>query len=726
MKKSLLCLLIAVIYSFPSMGKITPLSLQARVDEAQYVVAGKVINAVSYWNENHTNIYTLHEIKIDGYWKGQNGATHIGLIDLGGTVGYDKQETHPAVSLEVGSYGVFMLNNEISNKNTLQTYNSSSINFMQCEPTASIQGAILYKNGIWMDPSSPQIPRTTNDFFEELEKLTTYKLKNSLGQFVNANTVILNSNYNQTSNKTTAITSLTDGNNVTTTTFNAGVSNNPAMEMIINGSGFGNTAGTIEFADADAGGGLNTFTFPTTTLGLQGRYGAPTDIISWTNTQIRIRVPRSAGTGTMEIFDASNNSQGTSAITIDWTILPIYNDFFNFASETSQFAKLIDENGSGGYTFEMSTIGSANFFADVAAKEAFRRAMNTWRCGTEINWSLDLAAGTAAAFADDGTNVVVYDNSLPSGVLGRATSRFTANANGACTLHDTYWRARELDLQFQVIPFTGFTWNFNSSGTTNAQFSFESVALHELGHVHGLGHVVDNNKVMHFSSTNGTESVVLNTSDLDGGDYKVDNSLGPNCFTTPLPMTELLNACIPLPLDIVSFTAFEFGASNQLQWVTENEINIDRYEIQHGTNGVDFYVLGDVQSKPSQRENEYNYQHEVPSATNYYRLRIIDFDGNETFSSIVFLARSKNDAYLIYPNPTKDYLNIKVSNLNAQSNYISYTLTDISGKIIADYSNKINQQEIHLTENLKTLPSGLYFIDLTINGTKITDKIIKE
>ncbi len=726
MIKNLRILLVLLITSSFVQAEIVPVSLEARVEEAQYLAMGEVINTHSYWDQKKENIYTLHEIKVDGYFKGQQSATHLGLISMGGQVGLDMQETFPSVQLAVGDYGVFMMGGQAPSHLCATDYESTSSNFIQAFATASIQGVVSYQNGRWLDPSQPDHSMSTVDFMTKISSLTGTSLTNHIGQQIPPPKRLL---VNQTlsTQKTLAVTTLQNGTLATTSTFNSGVSNNPAMEMIINGSGFGTTPGTIRFPNADAGGGINTFIFPTTTTGAQSRQGAPSDIISWTNNQIRIRVPRSAGTGTMEVFNSANVSQGTAPITIDWAILPIYSDFALFAARTSQFPKLIEDNTTGGYLFEMSTGGSATFFGNAAAKEAFRKAVNTWRCGTSIHWGLDLNAGTSAGFANDGTNVVIFDNTLATGVLGRCTSRYTASGNGNCNMHDTYWRVQEVDVQFRTAPTASTTWNYNSTGTASNQYSFESVALHELGHGHGMGHVVDPSKVMHFSIANGSESVTLAPSDIAAGSYKINASLGPNCISSPAVMTPLANPCVPLGVDLVSFEGFLQGDDNQLIWLTNNETDMKEFIVERSPDGSRFNSIGTIASKGNSSENEYSFYHSDPASNiNFYRLAMLDLSGNKTYSEVIRLVRTDKSNRSLQPNPTKDFVYITLNGMSAEENIVEYTLTDVNGRRLDSKIKTIQSSSAQLAVSLKQWPAGMYFVNLRINGKLTSHKIVKQ
>ncbi len=60
-------------------------SLRQLVEEAAYIVRGKVVETSSYWNESHTRIYTTVKVRVESYLKGSGGD----LIEFrvpGGTV----------------------------------------------------------------------------------------------------------------------------------------------------------------------------------------------------------------------------------------------------------------------------------------------------------------------------------------------------------------------------------------------------------------------------------------------------------------------------------------------------------------------------------------------------------------------------------------------------------------------------------------------------------------
>jgi len=142
--------------------------------------------------------------------------------------------------------------------------------------------------------------------------------------------------------------------------------------------------------------------------------------------------------------------------------------------------------------------------------------------------------------------VIEYSNDLPAGVLALTTSSYKGSGGGGCDQHNTLWRLRSFDIQFadpSSLPALT-NWNFSESEPAFDQFDFESIALHELGHAHGLGHIIDEESVMHFSIANGNKKRSLQDVEIDAGAHKMTHSLTDNCVSSHDPMTLYSgNAC---------------------------------------------------------------------------------------------------------------------------------------------------------------------------------------
>ena len=307
-----------------------------------------------------------------------------------------------------------------------------------------------------------------------------------------------------------------------TNTFNAGTID-AEHQMIIEGSGFGSTAGVIEFPNADVG-GLGNITL---------EYG--TDIIYWTDSGIRIKVPKEAGSGVLNVKNSSGNVVGTTNITISWALNPLYHNFREFPDYTRQRVNFIDANDIGGYTIEINSASTLS--QNTEAFNAFERALSRWQCSTGVNFTL-VQSNTTTDIANDGFCIAQFTDQLPVGVLAITSSRYKGAGNSGCNQEQTLWRLKEFDIELAApgsLP-NNLTWNYNNDEPSLFQFDFESIVVHELGHAHGLAHVVNEESVMHFSISNGVKRREINDHELEGAAHKIGFSTTDNCVSSYPPM----------------------------------------------------------------------------------------------------------------------------------------------------------------------------------------------
>jgi hypothetical protein len=79
---------------------------------------------------------------------------------------------------------------------------------------------------------------------------------------------------------------------------------------------------------------------------------------------------------------------------------------------------------------------------------------------------------------------------------------------------------------------------------------------------------------------------------------------------------------------------------------------------------------------------------------------------------------TSNSNWLIYPNPAKDFITIQTPIKQSQT---TYKIFNLNGLLLKE--GVINQEESSISVN--ELPTGMYFIELIINGEKSTKKWIK-
>jgi len=115
------------------------------------------------------------------------------------------------------------------------------------------------------------------------------------------------------------------------------------------------------------------------------------------------------------------------------------------------------------------------------------------------------------------------------------------------------------------------------------------------------------------------------------------------------------NVCSVLPVKLIAFTYTKQNQALLLQWQATNEFDVQEYVLEKSFDGVNFSFLEKtmVQNSTASIKN-YSYpDNAINSTVIFYRLKIIDHDGNFTYSNII-LYKQKNAAansITVFPNP---------------------------------------------------------------------------
>lgn len=510
--------------------------LVQRANASSLIVEGTVTEQYSYWNTSHTMIYTASKIELYKIFKGSVNTDAIEIITEGGTVDMDRITVEPTLQLTVGDVGVFTciaperVQNNVTSRNALPQY----------EAYASLQGFVQYD---LTDNTASDHFRTYTDIQTELFDVcapagyTEVKVRpgastNRIGDQLLAPLVI---------------------NSFLPTTLTAGT----GTQITIDGAGFGSVQGTsvVRFRNADDGG--STFITP-----LASQY------ISWSSTQIIVEVPQNAGTGVIQVFNGSATATSSGTLTITYAHLNV--DFDPGPGTIAYQTDHVNDDGSGGYTWRMNT----GFDGDASARASFMRAFDTWRCATLVNWSI----GTTTSINDavsDGTNIICFDNTAPlsAGILGVCYSYWSGCANGPTII----WYVNELDIIFdEGSNISPLTWEYGPATPSGSEYDFETVAVHELGHGHQLGHVIAPGAIMHYAISNGTSNRSLSANDLAGGQFVqaksvVSNVCGPGAMSNTTCGSPPVAAFMGSPTTVcaggtVSFTDQSTGTPTSWLW----------------------------------------------------------------------------------------------------------------------------------------------------------------
>ena len=635
-----------------------PLAPAQRVQLSALIVEAQVRDAQSFWDAGHRHLFTRHRLRVFSLLKGQPAdTTGLVLLTEGGRLGLDQQVLTNTLALVPGQRGVFFL--------TPAAWPGLPGLGLWLAPVGSQQGFIEVNptDGTAAEPFRTYPPLDAA-FYQQLAGLT--------GQ---ARRVLqpLPALARPAARPTGTLAPLITG--LSPLSLPAGAD----AVLTISGSGFGGGRGTgfIEFRNADDGGATRV-------------KARETDYLTWTDTRIQVRVPSAAGGGhpagsglVRVTTDGQLPAESLAALTVIYALTNVESTVGAILQRPNHVA----QNASGGISFQLGP----NFVAGPAA--AWQRALASWRCTTGMNW--DGAAGLSNAIADDGLNVVAFDQGaqLPARVLGRTTSYYRG-----CYAPDgslVFW-VKEIDMQFDDA--TNF--QFGPARAVAPQIDFETVAVHELGHAQQLGHLILPGAVMHYAVAPGQNARTLSpASDVTGGRQVLRGRSFRNLGCGG-------PALLPAPLTALAAAA---GPGITLGWTTRDECFLSSFVVERsaGPDTIGWQRVGTVAARPPAAQYTFT-DAQAPAGLHYYRLRLIRPDGSLDTAAPVLLS-AEGTTVRIFPNPVVGEA-LQFQYPAATAGVVAFRVYDEQGRLIRAVGLDVAAGLSVLRLDVAGVRSGLYLL----------------
>lgn len=189
--------------------------------------------------------------------------------------------------------------------------------------------------------------------------------------------------------------------------------------------------------------------------------------------------------------------------------------------------------------------------------------------------------------------------------------------------------------------------------------------------------------------------------------------------------TSTVEVISSVPLSLLNFSAAFVNCNTALTWVTENEQNTARFDIERASSanpGVWALAGSLAASGNTSVQTRYSFT-DMPGATTgkwLYRLKTTDRNGQFYYSSVIPVSGRCNEAsVLVYPNPVQDgKLYVTVSGMGSRATAV---LKAGDGRVVHS-GNIINGINLIKTGNI---PAGLYILSVQDNeGATIQNKVV--
>ncbi|HYF30049.1 MAG TPA: T9SS type A sorting domain-containing protein [Chitinophagaceae bacterium] len=212
------------------------------------------------------------------------------------------------------------------------------------------------------------------------------------------------------------------------------------------------------------------------------------------------------------------------------------------------------------------------------------------------------------------------------------------------------------------------------------------------------------------------------------GVYIVTQQLMDSCGTSYArdTVTIVLDSnCAILKTNLRDFRAGLNGWLSQVSWSVTNQESASYYEIERSIDGVTF---GSVRRIYQGLSPSFNYADDISKLAAeivYYRLKIVDANGNTQYSKIIALSTNgtvKNGVKIL-PNPVRNQAQLLIT--SAQSMPASLSIHNLSGARLRNTDLYLQKGAAVIElDNISNWPRGVYIVKLNMGNTVFTEKMI--
>ncbi|ABD40195.1 hypothetical protein Mhun_0432 [Methanospirillum hungatei JF-1] len=403
------------------------------VKESDLVVTGTVKDIESNWDDEKLNIYTITTIIVNEVFLGPAiPKEEIKILSKGGTVNEITQWVEDEPSFSIGSDVGLLLNYPLKNQ-----YLTNNMSDEICTVTGNFQGVFSIQNNKVDSEEHNEYGRYSIDEF----KLIIEEAIQGREHIISSKKLFVKSGYEEKKKLETSSPMI---QSVTPSTASAGTD----TIITIKGTGFGTKSSRDSNADV-----FFLYRFNGQDQTLIWASGFPHfsineyDIVSWTDSQIRVKVPVGR---TQDNYDGGASS-----------------GYVGILTDNGEVSNVADFSVTFSYGKRKWPVTSVNYYINpgsiIGSLTAIQNAANSWNGQSSFKFNYAGTSSTTKSGAD-GKNVLLFRDLGSSGPIAQATYWFSSGI------------ISEADVEFNT--YYSWTTDTASGGLKN----IEAIAIHELGH----------------------------------------------------------------------------------------------------------------------------------------------------------------------------------------------------------------------------------------------------
>lgn len=183
------------------------------------------------------------------------------------------------------------------------------------------------------------------------------------------------------------------------------------------------------------------------------------------------------------------------------------------------------------------------------------------------------------------------------------------------------------------------------------------------------------------------------------------------------------NDALPLPVTLSFFSGAKLDGGVRLSWETLTEQNTSHFVLERSGDGHSFSPIGQVKAAGNTNTaTNYSFQDAHPGAgSNYYRLKVMDRDGQFSYSKVINIVNPKTVQVELYPNPFHHQATIKIGKAQEGGTF-TLRVIDAGGRVVEIKTNVAAGQMLHLGSQYKP---GTYLVEVVQGEKRQLQQLIK-
>jgi hypothetical protein len=182
-----------------------------------------------------------------------------------------------------------------------------------------------------------------------------------------------------------------------------------------------------------------------------------------------------------------------------------------------------------------------------------------------------------------------------------------------------------------------------------------------------------------------------------------------------------------LPARDITLSGVYNAGQASLQWNTVGEINVASHQIERSTDGSNFSTVATVNSRGN-GNNSYNANDDLSNINSnvvYYRIKLVDRDGQFSYSRTIRLQLVSKVDVLVTPNPFVSNINLQI-NLSKSTNGFVSVVNALGQTVVNKPLSLTAGNHSLIISEMSNAAAGTYYVRVQMGDIVKTEKVIKQ